>query len=202
MERFRLLFDNMMDRFKHRLPAYLTYHNAAHTRYVLDKATLIAQEEKIDGDQLALVRIAALYHDCGFLKGMIDHEDAGCEIVTSELPAYGFSDSQIQQICQMITATKIPQRPQDLLGKIVADADLEYLGTDLFDVGSQRLYDELSYFNSELTPTEWLKIQIQFLESHQYHTAYCKKFRQPRKLQHLAKLKFELHEAQDKPSLR
>ena len=181
-----------MDRFKNKLPAYLTYHNSVHTRYVLDKATLIAQEEKIDGDQLELVRIAALYHDSGFLKGMIDHENAGCEIVKSELPAYGFSELEIQQVCGMIIATKIPQRPQNLLEKIVADADLEYLGTDLFDLGSQRLFDELKHFNTSLTRMEWLKIQIRFLESHQYHTDYCQEFRQQKKLEHLAKLRDEL----------
>lgn len=191
MERFGLLFENLMDRFKKDLPVYLTYHNAAHTRYVLDKATLIAQAEKIEGDQLYLVKVAALYHDSGFLIGMVDHENEGCEIVKAELPPYGFSAFQIQEICQMITATKIPQRPQNLLGKIVADADLEYLGTDLFDLGSQRLYNELRHFNTSLTHMEWLKIQIGFLESHQYHTDYCQEFRQPKKMEHLTRIKDE-----------
>ncbi|WP_158859241.1 HD domain-containing protein [Lunatibacter salilacus] len=180
-----------MDRFKKDLPNYLTYHNAAHTRYVLDKARLIAKEEKVEGDQLELVQIAALYHDSGFLNGMVDHENEGCEIAKAELPLYGFSALQIQEICQMITATKIPQRPQNLLGRIVADADLEYLGTDLFDLGSQRLFDELRNFNTSLTHMEWLKIQIGFLESHQYHTDYCQEFRQPKKMEHLARLKEE-----------
>lgn len=192
MERFGLLFENLMDRFKKDLPVYLTYHNAAHTRYVLDKATLIAKEEKVEGNQLNLVQIAALYHDSGFLKGLVDHENVGCEIIKAELPAYDFSELEIQQICGMIIATKIPQRPQNLFEKIVADADLEYLGTDLFDLGSQRLFDELRYFNSELTRMEWLKIQIRFLESHQYHTDFCQRFRQPKKLEHLAKLRDEL----------
>lgn len=192
MERFESLFENLMDRFKNNLPNYLTYHNAAHTRYVLDKATLIAQAEKIEGEQLYLVKVAALYHDSGFLKGMNNHENKGCEIVEAELPPHGFSAVQIQEICQMITATKIPQRPQNLLEKVVADADLEYLGTDLFEFGSQRLFDELKHFNPELTHREWLKIQIGFLESHKYHTGYCQKFRQPKKMEHLAKLKEEL----------
>lgn len=192
MERFGLLFENLMDRFKKDLPVYLTYHNAAHTRYVLDKATLIAKEEKVEGNQLNLVQIAALYHDSGFLKGLVDHENVGCEIIKAELPAYDFSELEIQQICGMIIATKIPQRPQNLFEKIVADADLEYLGTDLFDLGSQRLLDELRHFNSELTRMEWLKIQIWFLESHQYHTDFCQRFRQPKKLEHLAKLRDEL----------
>jgi uncharacterized protein len=192
MERFELLFDNMMDRLKNDLPATLTYHNASHTKYVVEKATLIAEEEKIAGDELFLVQVAALYHDSGFLKGMINHEDLGCQIVTAELPAFGFGTSQIQQICQMIYATKIPQRPQNHLGKIVADADLEYLGTDLFDIGSERLFKELTFSNSGLTRSEWLKIQIDFLESHQYHTSFCQKFRQPTKLQHLLRLKDEL----------
>lgn len=196
MERFEILFENLMDRFKNNLPNYLTYHNAAHTRYVLDKATLIAQAEKIEGEQLYLVKVAALYHDSGFLNRMVDHENEGCEIVKAELPPHGFSAVQIHEICQMITATKIPQRPQNLLGKIVADADLEYLGTDLFDLGSQRLFDELRHFNTDLTHLEWLKIQIGFLESHQYHTDYCKKFRQPKKMEHLARLREELLAAQ------
>ncbi len=194
MERFNILFENLMCRFKKNLPANLTYHNASHTKYVLDKAILIAKEEKIQGDQLDLVKVAALYHDSGFLKGIIDHENVGCEIVKAELPEKGFSPLDIHQICQMIIATKIPQRPQNLLGKIVADADLEYLGTDLFDIGSQRLFDELRHFNSGLTRTEWIKMQIRFLESHQYHTVYCQNFRQPKKLQHLSRLKEELLE--------
>lgn len=194
MERFDILFEKLMSRFKKELPEYLTYHNASHTRYVLDKAILISQEEKIGAEQLELVKLAALYHDSGFLKGMVEHERSSCEIVKAELPAYDFGETQTRLICQIILATKIPQKPQDLLGKIVADADLEYLGTDLFEAGSRRLFDELRYFNSELTPTEWLKTQIRFLESHQYHTVYCQNFRQPKKLEHLAKLKEELLE--------
>ena len=195
MEGFRLIFENLMARFKNDLPAYLTYHNAAHTRYVLDKATLIAKEEKVEGDQLGLIQVAALYHDSGFLKGLVDHENLGCETIRDELPAYGFSESEIQQVCGMVIATKIPQRPQNLLEKVVADADLEYLGTDLFELGSQRLFDELKYFNPELTHREWLKIQIGFLESHRYHTEYCQEFRQPKKMKHLARLKEELNTA-------
>lgn len=192
MERFGLLFENLMQRFNKDLPVFLTYHNASHTKYVLDKATMIGQEEKIDGDQLYLVQVAALYHDSGFLNGMVDHENLGCEIVRAELPEFGFTEMEIKEICQIISATKIPQRPHNLLGKIVADADLEYLGTDFFDIGSRRLFDELKHFNPALSHREWLKIQIGFLESHQYHTSFCQEHRQPVKALHLAKLKEEL----------
>jgi uncharacterized protein len=196
LERFGLLFENVMERFEKNLPEYLTYHNASHTKYVLDRAILISKEEKIDSDQLNLVKVAALYHDSGFLKGMVDHENLGCEIVKAELPTYGFNELQIQQICQMIIATKIPQRPQNLLEKIVADADLEYLGTEWFDIGSQRLFDELIFSNPKLSRIEWLEIQIKFLESHHYHTAFCQQNRQPKKSEHIARLKVELLAAQ------
>ena len=45
-----------------------------------------------------------------------------------ELPKFGLSEKDIELICGMIMATKIPQNPKTKLEKIIADADLEYLG--------------------------------------------------------------------------
>ena len=181
-----------MARLETGLPDYLTYHNAAHTRYVIKKAEEIAKAEGIADEKLTLIKVAALFHDCGFLKERIEHERVSCEMVSEELPNYGFDEELINHICGMIMATKIPQVPTNLLEKVVADADLEYLGTDLYDFGAQNLFRELRYYNPRLTLREWLKIQIEFLESHQYHTDFCRQYREPKKQEHLEQLKRNL----------
>ena len=182
---FDKIFDEIVDLLKSNLPAHLVYHNLDHTKYVLDKSILIADQECINGHELSLIKIAALYHDIGFIKSRENHEEIGCDIAQDNLTIYGLSEDDIQRICGMIMATKIPQKPYTLLEKIMADADLEYLGTANFEDISERLYEELLYFNPKLSRIEWFKIQADFLSAHRYHTAFCKEFREDIKLKNL-----------------
>ncbi len=79
----------------------------------------------------------------------------------------------------MIAATKIPQRPKNILEKIVADADLFYLGTPDYKQYSEKLYKELKHFDPSINDEKWLKIQVNFLSSHSYHTKYGKEVLAP-----------------------
>lgn len=174
------------------LPEYLSYHNTAHTLYVLEKAIHIGKKEKITHNDLELIKVAALFHDIGFVKSHIEHEKESCIIAESFLHNYGYSTKDINSICGMIMATKIPQKPKSLLEKIVADADLEYLGTSKYLTISQSLFKELKFFNRELTHNEWCQIQIDFFKNHKYHTTYCKHYKKFRKLRNLNLLKSQL----------
>ena len=133
-----------------------------------------------------------MFHDLGFLIQRDGHEELSCEEAKRDLPAFDFSQEEIEKICGMIRATKTPQQPKNHLEKIIADADLEYLGTDLFELGSKLLYKEIKHFIPELTEEKWNLMKIDFLESHNYHTAYCKKHRLAQKNQNLKKLREEL----------
>lgn len=172
-----------------KLPEYLTYHNTAHTLYVLDKAIHIAEKEGVNKKDLQLVKIAALYHDIGFIKSHTEHEEEGCKIASKQLKAYGYSKEDIDKVCGMIMATKIPQKPKTPLENIIADADLEYFGTNRFRPVSELLFKELRHYNPSLSEKEWNKIQIEFLEKHNYHTKYCNRYKDFRKQRNLGYLK-------------
>lgn len=189
MVNFERIYRDVMDRLTKKLPICYSYHDADHTQYVLDKAILIATEEKIDPDQLVLVKTAALYHDIGYLIGRINHEELGCQTAAQELKDFNYPEESIQLVCGMIESTKIPQRPKSHLDRIIADADLEYLGTDLFELGGKKLYNELKCFNPSLNEEEWIQIQISFLESHSYHTKFCIENREWKKQENLNRLK-------------
>ena len=80
---------------------------------------------------------------------------------------------QIDQICGMIMATKIPQNPKNQLEKILADADLMYLGTDKFLEIGNTLFEELIANKKIKSEVQWNEIQVSFLNAHTYHTDYC-----------------------------
>lgn len=186
---YNKIYAHVMDILSNNLPSYLTYHSIDHTLHVLDKAVYIAKKEKVTNKDLWLLKIAALYHDIGFIETHIDHEQIGCRIAKTELKAFDFSNEDIETICKMIMATKIPQQPETNLEKILADADLEYLGSNKFVEIGEQLYKELKHYNDNLTREQWNSIQIDFISKHNYHTAYCKRYRKHQKLKHLQSLK-------------
>lgn len=172
------------------LPSFLTYHSPHHSAYVLEQAEIIALNENVRSEEdLLLIKIGAILHDIGFIKHYINHEETGCDISTEILKDFAFDNANIDKVCGMIMATKIPQSPRTLSEKIVADADLEYLGTDLFHPVSQLLFQELHYLDPGLDLSAFQKIQIDFLSNHSYHTDYCIMHREERKQKHLQELK-------------
>lgn len=172
-----------------KLSQKLYYHTIDHTFNVLQVINQYIKREKLDGYNAKILRIGALYHDIGFTVSNIDHEKKSCEIAEKYMTAYGFSKKDINSVKGIIIATKIPQNPQNYLEEIMCDADLDYLGRDDFHHLSNQLFKELKAFSDNRSIYEWNKAQIEFLESHHYHTEFAKKNRQPIKEKHIKKLK-------------
>ena len=168
------------------LPSDLFYHGIHHTFDVFDAALVIAENEKIDSaDDLTLLKTAALFHDSGFTIDASKHEECGCDLARGILPACDYTNSQIDQICGMIMATKIPQQPLNLLERIICDADLDYLGRDDFFKIGDTLYQELKAFDKIKDVTQWNQLQISFLTNHQYHTEFSRGNREIKKQENL-----------------
>ena len=170
------------------LPSYLTYHSPHHTRYVLEKSEIISGHENVSEEGVFLIRLAALFHDVGFIRQYKGHEVAGCEIARQYLQKYPIESHHVDQVCSIIMATKTPQSPMNLNERILCDADLEYLGTDLFFSISKLLFEELHFINPSLDHDAFREIQIDFLKNHTYHTTYCKENREEKKKQNLEEL--------------
>ncbi len=67
----------------------LQYHNIDHIYDVLNAAVMIAENEKVSEDEIKLLRLAALYHDAGFIHSPKNHEEKGAEMAKEMLPDFG-----------------------------------------------------------------------------------------------------------------
>lgn len=160
----------IIDKLGKELPAYLMYHNVEHTLQVLKHAQAIATAEGITGHKRDLLYTAAYYHDTGFMEAYTGHEEVSCRIASESLPAFGYSPSEIQEVCDTIMATKIPQQPKTPIAEILCDADLYYLGTDDYGLMTEKLYPEFHREGIVKSKAAWQRQQIDFLASHQYFT--------------------------------
>ena len=164
----------IIDKLNNELPGWLAYHNTGHTEQVIKHALELGRNEGLNDEELVLLHTAALMHDTGFTSVYVNHEEASCELSRKILPGYNYSTDQIEAICKMIMATKLPQSPGDKLSYILCDADLYYIGTNDYLLYADRLFCELKHNNENITNEDWLKIQNDFLTTHSYFTATAK----------------------------
>ncbi len=172
--------------------ASYSYHNFNHTFYVYEKAIEIAEHEGCSSPDVRLLKAAALWHDTGYVNTYYGHEEESCVQATKYLPDFGFTKDEIYVICGMIMATKIPQTPHNHLEQIIADADLEYVGSDKAETQAQLLFEELRTLNPFLHEELWNQTQLFFLDHHHFFTDYCKRTKEPVKLAYLNSLRLKL----------
>jgi uncharacterized protein len=180
--------DFVISLLKNTLSKNYYYHNHKHTLYVTEKAIEIGRHEGCTEKELELLAVAALWHDSGYTTIYDNHEEESCLLARQYLPEYGYSPQDIDEVCGMIMATKMPQSPKTKLEEILADADLEYLGTSGFETLADLLFKELQLISLSFTEEKWRLMQISFLQNHRYFTRFCKENRESVKQMNLSKL--------------
>jgi len=174
------------------LPSHLSYHNIDHTRDVLQSADFLANAENIDDHGKELLLTAALFHDTGFLKIRDRHEAESCNFARYYLPLHQYAPDEIEVVCSLIMATRIPQSPVNKLEEILCDADLDYLGRDDFFILSARLFKELKAEGIVKDEDEWNRQQADFIGNHRYFTGTAIKMMQAKKDQYVELIKSKI----------
>ncbi len=188
----------ILDKLEKDLPEYLYYHNVKHTVDVVTEVELIGWAEGLNDEEILLLKTAALFHDAGHTVKYDEHEYHGTQLAREMLPNYGYDEEQIEKICRIIMATKLPPQPSDLLEQIICDADLDYLGrSDMIPV-SNTLYKEMKEQNKIGTLDDWNKLQIKFISGHQYFTSTARNLREVNKKKQIERIKKLLQNGSNK----
>jgi class 3 adenylate cyclase len=186
---FTDLQEMMLNKLEHELPPHLYYHSSKHTIDVVTQAELIGFGEDIDDENLLLLKTAALFHDSGHILGYDDHEFFSTLIAREILPDFYYTQNQIDKICELIMATKMPPDPKNKLEEIMCDADLDYLGrSDMVPV-SNMLYKELKEYSKIGSWQEWNQLQIKFITKHQYFTKTAMSLREVNKQKQIERIR-------------
>jgi predicted metal-dependent HD superfamily phosphohydrolase len=192
--------DFIKDFFNRKLHEKYIYHDLVHTRYVVDQAGIIGKHCGLSDGELNLVKVAAWFHDSGFVVRSSGHEEESQKIATEFLSSKGVETDQIERVIRCIKATKMPQDPgEDILARVVCDADMAYLSEEFYIRRTSLLRKEWnSESDTKLSKKAYYKITIKMFRNHSYFTEYGRQAFSPGKARNLQLLQFAVGKLQKK----
>lgn len=178
------------DLLSNKLSKSIKFHTLLHTQEVVAACEKMAGYYQLPDEDRHAILLAAWFHDTGYTSGSSkDHESVSIQIATEFMNSKSVDAGVQDKVKGCINATRMPQSPDNQLQQIICDADLFHLGTDAFDEKNKLLRQELNEFgDNDVSKKDWRKINIRFLERHEYFTSYGKEKLQPVKDQHLTDL--------------
>jgi hypothetical protein len=182
----------LLQRLKDGLHKHYYYHDVRHTLDVIEQSQAIGKMEGVTERELEILKIAALFHDTGFLKVRSGHEQASVDFFQSIGGLSSLTYEDCDTIVGCIRATHMPQNPMNLLERILCDADLDYLGREDFGLIGENLFLEMSACGEMSDRITWDKLQVKFLEAHAYHTASNQTRRAAKKAENLNEVRLRV----------
>lgn len=173
-------------------PAFAKYpfHNIQHTLDVVDAVNDIGRHSDMSDEDLELALIAGWLHDIGYKNGPENHEEFSAKFAGEFLTKLNLSPKKIKLVSDAIMATKVPQKPQTIIDKVLCDADLHHLSTNTGAAKSDLLRREWTTNGyKDMSDQEWIQHNIDFMETHRYHTPYGQTILEEGKQKNIKRLK-------------
>jgi len=166
------------------------FHNPAHTFMVKDACIILSDHMNLSEVDREVLIIAALFHDVGYTEAYKGHEEVSIRIATQFLTNQQYDFEKQKRIIACIDATKAGNEPQDLLSKLLKDADLGNLGEKNYMELAGNLRSEWAYFlDQKYNEVDWLNLNIDFLSNHKYHTKAAEEIFGEQKKQNIKTMK-------------
>lgn len=166
------------------------YHNFDHALEVMANVEEIGTNSGLDSHELSLIKLAAIFHDTGWVINADNHETKSSEIAKDFLASNGMNQADISAVVDLICITDLKTTPKTLSQMVLRDADILHIGKKGFYKRSQLLRTEKIIFKDKIfTELEWVESNIDFLIANKFFTEYANKIYETRRQQNILKLK-------------
>lgn len=172
----------------------LVFHDLVHTRTVVAAVSEIGEGEGVSPDEIAILQVAAWFHDLGYLQNPVGHEQISASMARKFLSDFEVPASEIKLVEDLILSTEINQVPKNMLEEIIRDADMAHLGMENAKERSDFLRIEQEALKKKsFSNREWLKTNIDFYNGRSYYTATARSLFESGKDRHLANMREKLN---------
>ncbi len=182
----KLLDDNLSDS--------IEFHTVDHAKCVSDNSEFIGKNCGLTDDEINIVKLCAWFHDTGYIIKPEGHEEESAKIATEFLTSKGIDKSVITQVQNCILSTRMPQQPDDLISKVLCDADLMNLSENNYFEKIDKMRKEwINLSENNISKRKFHSTSVKFFQQHKYHTDFAKKELQPKKDNNLQLLQKEIY---------
>lgn len=184
----------VLDYLNNNLGTNFIYHNYQHAYYVVSKIKELIQAENLTEDEKEIVFLAGWFHDIGYTVDKAKHEDHSMAIAKKYLERHHYDVAKTAQVLACINATKLHEKPTNLLEEIVFDADFAHLADKNYETFSATLRLEFENIKCGVySKKEWLEENIKVFNEHKYYTKYANLNWNPQKNENLKALYKQLN---------
>ena len=188
-----MLNDSLIDKLQYAALSYLethldkryTYHNAAHTLAVCNAVKLFAEASGLPLQTYFSLRIAAVFHDFGYLEQSFDNEKLARPYLEEFGRKFGIDEKFLLQANDLILETVFPYTPLTPAGSLLCDADIEYIGRECFFQHAGLFRQELAGDGIVYTDEQWWEMETGFLQDNKFFTPVCRRLRNVGRLNNL-----------------
>lgn len=169
--------------FKDKLSSEYLYHNFNHTLNVVLAVDELIKGENINNIDALHLKIAAWFHDTGYINGNLNHEENSIEVLKDFLKLQPEHALDIDLIASIISATKLENQPNTFLEKCLRDADYYHFTKENYCEANFLLKKEIEQtHNIEISDEKWCLENFEMLtKKHYFYTNYAKTHWQPKK---------------------
>ena len=171
-----LVFE-VLHRLAVRLPSNFTYHSFEHTAEVISYSELFAKADSRTERELLLIRVAAVFHDIGFLVDRMNHEEVGAELASALLlHLETFSSEESEVVSRIILDTKVFENGQWNFSRISTPLSIYLLDADLSNFGRPQFMQKVELVRKELNlpaSKSFYCETLEMLDRHSWHTRYA-----------------------------
>lgn len=153
------------------MPRTLLFHDLEHTLSVTRTAKALGSELKLSAADLAVLEVAALFHDTGYAHAHRGHERQGVKLALQFLERSGVGKRDRERVSGLILSTRFGSTPRSLLQRVLRDADSAKAGQVDFIEKSELLKKELELvLRRKISDRAWLAENTSYLTQHRFHT--------------------------------
>ena len=164
------------------------YHTATHVMWVLRHIDHIARESPNPEVDLAVVRLAALWHDAVYDPTRTDNEAVSASMAAETARSLGWQTTRVADVERLVLATAA-HSPTTADEAVLVDADLAILGAEPKDYAAyvQGVRGEYAHVDAEQWRTGRAAVLRRFLDAPVlFHTAVMQRERESRARANLA----------------
>ena len=188
-----MLNDSLIDEVQYAALSYLeahldkryTYHNAAHTLNVCNAVKLFAENLCLPPETYCSLRIAAIFHDFGYLEQSFDNEKLALPYLEEFGRKFDIDKKFLLHANDLILETVFPYTPLTPAGSLLCDADIEYIGRECFFEYAGLFREELAGDGIVYTDEQWWSLETDFLQENKFFTPICRSLRNVGRLSNL-----------------
>jgi len=188
---------------KNETPETYAYHTLDHTLEVVKNAVFIGTKEKLPEEEMYILRLAAWFHDVGYIKTYKGHEKESAAMAVKFLEDQGVDENIHASVAESILATAFPQNPEIQVARVLCDADFMHLGQENYFEQAEKLRQEQKNAGiRKVKKAEFDQESVRLFEEHHWHTVFCQNNLEETKQKNLGLLKKRIEKRATKMKMK